>query len=203
MTTEKTKTAAAPKAAAKSTKATTKTTTKTTSTPAGVQLNQLADNAGAHKSSFRVGRGIGSGGGKQAGRGTKGQGARKSGNVRPGFEGGQNPLYRRLPMRGFNNVNFRVEYTAVNIMTLEKMVAAGKLDASNITIDAIIAAGLTKKPLAGLKVLGMGDVTSKLVITAAQASASAVEKIAKAGGKLTLLPQKEAVVGKLKPKADR
>lgn len=186
-----------PKAAPKAAK---KEAPKATESKA-IQLNQLSDNPGAHKASFRVGRGIGSGGGKQSGRGTKGQGARKSGNVRPGFEGGQNPLYRRLPMRGFNNVMFRTEYTAVNLGTLEKMVTEGKLDASNITIDAIIAAGLTKKPKSGLKVLGSGDVKTKLTITAAAASASAAEKVAKAGGKLNLLPKKEKVEGKLQPKA--
>jgi large subunit ribosomal protein L15 len=166
-----------------------------------MKLNQIADNQGATQNKTRKGRGIGSTKGKTSGRGVKGQGARKSGNVRAGFEGGQNPLYRRLPMRGFNNTNFRVEYTVVNLGTLQQMVEDGRLDASKpITIDTIIGAGLTKKPLSGLKILGDGEVTSKFTITAAHASASAVEKIKKSGGSLTLLPKKEKQVGKLQPK---
>jgi large subunit ribosomal protein L15 len=169
-----------------------------------MKLNQLSDNPGAHQAGTRKGRGIGSTKGKTSGRGVKGQGARKSGNVRPGFEGGQNPLYRRLPMRGFNNSNFRVEYTVVNVGTLQEMAADGRLDAAKpITIDTIIAAGLTKKPQAGLKILGDGEIKVKLSITAAHASQSAVEKIAKAGGTLTLLPKKEKQVGKLQPKGDK
>lgn len=169
-----------------------------------MKLNQIADNKGAHQPATRKGRGIGSTKGKTSGRGVKGQGARKSGNVRAGFEGGQNPLYRRLPMRGFNNSNFRVEYTVVNLGTLEQMALDGRIDASKpITIDTIIGAGLTKKPLAGLKILGNGDVTTKFTITAAHASASAVEKIAKSGGKLTLLPKKEKQVGKLVAKTKK
>ncbi len=170
-----------------------------------ITLNQLSDNPGAHKTSKRVGRGIGSGKGKQAGRGTKGQGARKSGNVRPGFEGGQNPLYRRLPMRGFNNANFTTEYMVVNVGTLQKMVEDGRLDAKQpVTIETIIAAGLTKKAKDGLKILGTGELTTKLTISAAHASQSAVEKVQKAGGKLEILPKKEYESGvKLKPKAER
>jgi large subunit ribosomal protein L15 len=156
-----------------------------------MKLNQLADNQGATQYKTRVGRGIGSGKGKTSGRGVKGQKARKSGNVRAGYEGGQNPLYRRLPMRGFNNANFTTTFAVVNLSTLEKLAEAGKLDASNVTIEAIIASGLTKKPYDGLKVLGGGEVTRKFIITAAGASASAIDKIAKAGGKLTVLEVKE------------
>ena len=109
-----------------------------------MKLNQLRDNAGANKDKIRVGRGIGSGKGKTSGRGVKGQKARKSGNVRAGFEGGQNPLYRRLPMRGFNNANFTTNYATVNVGTLQKMVEDGRLDASKpVTIESIIASGLT------------------------------------------------------------
>src|SRR4051812_14651348 len=112
-----------------------------------MKLNQLRDNPGANKTKIRVGRGIGSGKGKTSGRGVKGQKARKSGNVRAGFEGGQNPLYRRLPMRGFNNANFTTTYATVNVGTLQKMVEDGRLDASKpVTIESIIASGLTKKP---------------------------------------------------------
>lgn len=169
-----------------------------------MKLNTIADNQGATQNKTRKGRGIGSTKGKTSGRGVKGQGARKSGNVRAGFEGGQNPLYRRLPMRGFNNSNFRVEYTVVNLGTLQQMVDDGRLDgAKAITIDSIIGAGLTKKPMAGLKILGDGELTTKLQITAAHASASAIEKIKKAGGTLNILPKKEKPEGKLLPKAKR
>ncbi len=169
---------------------------------ATLTLNQITDNEGARHKLMRVGRGRGSGKGKTSGRGVKGQKARKSGNVRAGFEGGQNPLYKRIPMRGFNNKNFEVRYTVVNIGTLQAMVDDGRLDAkSDISIETIIAAGLTKKPQAGLKVLGNGELKTKLTITAAAASASAVEAVAKAGGKLTLLPKKEKIEGKLLKKS--
>lgn len=167
-----------------------------------MKLNQIADNQGATQYKTRVGRGIGSGKGKTSGRGVKGQKARKSGNVRAGYEGGQNPLYRRLPMRGFNNANFTKTFAVVNLGTLEKMAAEGKIDANNVTVEAIIAAGLTKKPYDGLKVLGNGEVTRKFTITAAGASQSAMDKIAKAGGKITVLEVKENPK-KLAPKAAR
>ncbi len=168
-----------------------------------MKLNQLRDNPGANKDKIRVGRGIGSGKGKTSGRGVKGQKARKSGNVRAGFEGGQNPLYRRLPMRGFNNTNFTTTYFVVNTGLLQVLVDQNKLKAGDtVTIESMIAAGLTKKPLDGLKILGNGDLTTKLVITAAAASASAIEKVKKAGGSLTII-EKKVQEGKLKPKAER
>lgn len=168
-----------------------------------MKLNQISDNQGANKSKTRVGRGIGSGKGKTSGRGVKGQKARKSGNVRAGFEGGQNPLYRRLPMRGFNNTNFTTTYAEVNVSTLQKMIDDGRLKAgAEVTIDTIIASGLTKKAYDGLKVLGNGDLTAKLTIVAAAASASAIEKVKKAGGSLTLI-EKKVQEGKFKPKAER
>jgi large subunit ribosomal protein L15 len=168
-----------------------------------MKLNQLRDNPGANKSKIRVGRGIGSGKGKTSGRGVKGQKARKSGNVRAGFEGGQNPLYRRLPMRGFNNANFTTTYAEVNVSTLQRMVEDGRIDASKpVTIDSIIASGLTKKPYDGLKILGNGELKTKLTITAAACSASAAEKVKKAGGSLTILEKKEHV-GRYLPKAER
>lgn len=168
-----------------------------------MKLNQLRDNKGANKDKIRVGRGIGSGKGKTSGRGVKGQKARKSGNVRAGFEGGQNPLYRRLPMRGFNNVNFTTTYATVNVSMLQKMVEDGRLDPSKpVTIDSIIASGLTKKPYDGLKILGSGELTTKLTITASACSASAMEKVKKAGGTLTLI-EKHVHEGKYLPKAER
>jgi large subunit ribosomal protein L15 len=161
-----------------------------------IKLNQLADNQGATQNTKRLGRGIGSGKGKTSGRGVKGQKARKSGNVRAGFEGGQNPLYRRLPMRGFNNANFAVDYCEVNVGTLQKLVDEGKLDATKpISIESIIGIGLTKKAKDGLKVLGNGEVSAKLTVIAAHASASAAEKLKKAGGKLEILPKKEYASG--------
>ncbi|PZP38989.1 MAG: 50S ribosomal protein L15 [Pseudomonas fluorescens] len=168
-----------------------------------MKLNQLSDNLGANKAKTRVGRGIGSGKGKTSGRGVKGQKARKSGNVRAGFEGGQNPLYRRLPMRGFNNANFTTTYAEVNVSTLQRMVEDGRLDASKpVTVESIIASGLTKKAYDGLKILGNGEVSTKLTITAAAASASAIEKIKKAGGSVTLIEKKENI-GRYLPKAER
>lgn len=168
-----------------------------------MKLNQLRDNQGANKTKIRVGRGIGSGKGKTSGRGVKGQRARKSGNARAGFEGGQNPLYRRLPMRGFNNANFTTTYCTVNVGTLQKMVEDGRLDASKpVTIESIIATGLTKKPYDGLKILGNGELSTKLTITASAASQSALDKVSKAGGKLSLI-EKKVQEGKLKPKAER
>ena len=168
-----------------------------------MKLNQITDNQGAHKSKTRVGRGIGSGTGKTSGRGVKGQKARKSGGVRAGFEGGQNPLYRRLPMRGFNNANFTTNYCTVNVGTLQRMVEDGRLHAGQeVTIETIIASGLTKKAHDGLKVLGNGELSAKLTITAAACSASAAEKVKKAGGSLTLI-EKKVQEGKFKPKAER
>ena len=152
-----------------------------------MKLNQLSDNPGATKDRMRVGRGIGSGKGKTSGRGVKGQKARSGGNIMPGFEGGQNPLYKRLPMRGFNNSNFRTEYTIVNVGQLQQMIDDKRLSATKeINIDAIIAAGVTKKAKAGLKILATGELKSKVTINAAAASAAAVEKIKKAGGSITL-----------------
>ena len=168
-----------------------------------MKLNQLRDNPGANKDKTRVGRGIGSGKGKTSGRGVKGQKARKSGNVRAGFEGGQNPLYRRLPMRGFNNANFTTTYATVNVGTLQKMVEDGRLDASKpVTIESIIASGLTKKAYDGLKVLGNGELKTKLTITAAACSGSAADKVKAAGGSLTVIEKKENI-GRYLPKAER
>lgn len=152
-----------------------------------MRLNELRDNAGARKAAVRVGRGIGSGKGKTSGRGHKGLGARSGGKVALGFEGGQNPIYRRLPMRGFNNANFTKQYCIVNIGDLQHMVDEKRIDAQKeITIDVLREAGVTKKAYDGLKVLGNGEAKVALNITAAAASKSAVAKIEKAGGKITL-----------------
>ena len=149
-----------------------------------MKLHELSDNPGAAKKQKRVARGPGSGKGKTAGRGIKGQKSR-SGVAIGGYEGGQMPLYRRLPKRGFNKPN-RMEYAVVNLGLIEKFVAAGKLNAAEITEDALIAAGETKYKLDGVRVLAKGAVTSKLVITVTGASAAAIEAVAAAGGTLTV-----------------
>ena len=149
-----------------------------------MKLNELRDNDGAARKQKRVARGPGSGKGKTAGRGIKGQKSR-SGVAIGGYEGGQMPLYRRLPKRGFNKPN-KLHYAVVNLGLIEKFVAAGKLNAAEITEDALIAAGVTKYKLDGVRVLAKGAVSSKLVITVTGASAAAIEAVAAAGGTLTV-----------------
>ena len=151
-----------------------------------MKLNELADNPGAAKKQKRVARGPGSGKGKTAGRGIKGQKSR-SGVAIGGYEGGQMPLYRRLPKRGFNKPNQK-HYAVVNLGLIEKFIAAGKLDIKvEITEDALVAAGLTTKKLDGIRILAKGEITSKVMLKVSGASASAVEAVTKAGGSVTLL----------------
>ena len=150
-----------------------------------MKLNQLSDNAGAAKKQKRVARGPGSGKGKTAGRGIKGQKSR-SGVAIGGYEGGQMPLYRRLPKRGFTKPNAK-HYSVVNLGLIQKFIDLGKLDAkADITEDAIIAAGLTKSKLDGIRVLAKGELKTKATIIVTGASASAIEAVAKAGGSLTV-----------------
>jgi large subunit ribosomal protein L15 len=150
-----------------------------------MKLNELSDNPGATKKKKRVARGPGSGSGKTAGRGIKGQKSR-SGVAIGGYEGGQMPLYRRLPKRGFTKPNQK-HYAVVNLGLIEKFIAAGKLDAkTEITEDALIAAGLTKSKLDGIRVLAKGAITSKVTITVTGASASAIEAVKAAGGALNV-----------------
>lgn len=157
-----------------------------------MKLNEIRDNQGARHTTKRVGRGEGSGMGKTSTRGQKGLGARSGGKVMVGFEGGQQPLYKRLPMRGFNNFNFTTNYTTINIADLQRFVDAGRIDASKtITAEYLKEIKIINKILDGLKVLGNGEVTTALTIESTVASKSAIEKIEKAGGKLTL---KEVVV---------
>lgn len=129
----------------------------------------------------RIGRGPGSGNGKTSGRGQKGQNARSGGGVRLGFEGGQTPLTRRLPKRGFTNFN-RKEYAIVNLSTLEQFE-----DGTNVNAALLIEKGIIKKELSGLKVLGNGELTKKLTVSAVKFSKSAQEAIEKAGGKVEVL----------------
>ena len=142
-----------------------------------MKLHELSPAPGSVKDSFRKGRGTGSGNGKTAGKGHKGQNARSGGGVRPGFEGGQLPLYRKLPKRGFKN-RFATNYAIVNLSALNKFE-----DGDTVNLDKLMEAGIVKKPLDGLKVLGNGDLTKKLTVEAKVFSASAKEKIEAAGGK--------------------
>jgi len=149
------------------------------------KLNELAPRPGSTKNRMRVGRGPGSGKGKTAGRGVKGQKAR-SGVAIAGFEGGQMPLHMRMPKRGFNNP-FAKEFAEVNLWRLEQAVAAGKLDAGKpIDAAALVAAGVLRRAYDGVKLLGKGELTSKLDITVYAASASARAAVEKAGGSLTV-----------------
>jgi large subunit ribosomal protein L15 len=142
-----------------------------------MKLHELSPAPGSKHSKKRVGRGTGSGMGKTATRGHKGQWARSGGGVRPGFEGGQNPLFRRLPKRGFKNFN-RVEYAIVNLEDLNQF-AAG----TEVTPDFLMDSGVVKNPKDGIKILGNGELTVSLTVKANKFSQSAVEKITAAGGK--------------------
>lgn len=146
-----------------------------------MKLHELSPAPGSNKDSFRKGRGAGSGNGKTAGKGHKGQNARSGGGVRPGFEGGQMPLARRLPKRGFNNI-FAVKYAAINVSDLNKFEDGAVVDA-----EALKAAGIIKKTLDGVKILGNGEISKKLTVKAAKFSTSAKEKIEQAGGKAEVI----------------
>ncbi|SFD04021.1 large subunit ribosomal protein L15 [Bosea sp. CRIB-10] len=150
-----------------------------------MKLTDIRDNEGASKSRIRVGRGIGSGKGKTGGRGVKGQKARAGVAVK-GFEGGQMPLYRRLPKRGFHNL-FARELNEVNLGRIQQAVEAGKLDGT-VTIESLVAAGVISKAARdGVKILGVGELKAKLAFEVAGASKSAVEAIEKAGGTVKIL----------------
>ena len=142
-----------------------------------MKLHELSPAEGSVKNGFRKGRGPGSGNGKTAGKGHKGQNARSGGGVRPGFEGGQLPLYRKLPKRGFKN-RFAVNYAIVNVAALNKFE-----DGAVVDLEALLAAKIVRKELDGLKVLGTGELTKKLTVKATVFSATAKEKIEAAGGK--------------------
>jgi len=150
-----------------------------------MKLNELRDNPGARHKSKRVGRGIGSGRGKTAGRGNNGQKSR-SGVAIKGFEGGQMPLYRRLPKRGFNNI-FAKRFQVVNLGRLQTAIDTGKLDAGKpIGTAELIASGVVRRARDGVRLLGKGELITNVNITVAGASASAVEAIEAAGGKVTV-----------------
>ena len=149
-----------------------------------MKLNELKDNRGARQDRTRVGRGIGSGKGKTSARGQKGQKAR-SGVAIKGFEGGQMPIYRRLPKHGFKN-HFALHYAVVNLDTIQKAVDAGKLDAASIDVAKLLETGIVSKKLDGVRLLARGAITSSINISVDSASKAAVAAVEKAGGKVTV-----------------
>ena len=156
-----------------------------------MKLNQLRDNAGSRKSPIRIGRGIGSGKGKTGGRGGKGQTAR-SGVAIKGFEGGQMPLHRRLPKRGFNKP-FRKDYNELNLDRLQQAIDAGKLDPKGtIDAEALVKAGVLRRARDGVRLLGSGEIKAKVTLSVAGATKSAVAAVEKAGGSVTVLAPKTA-----------
>ncbi len=142
-----------------------------------MKLHELRPTEGSTTPAWRKGRGAGSGNGKTAGKGHKGQNARSGGGVRPGFEGGQIPLYRRLPKRGFNN-KFATVYTIVNVEKLNVFE-----DGETVTAEALVNKGIVRKVNDGIKILGKGELTKKLTVEAKVFSATAAEKIKAVGGK--------------------
>ena len=155
-----------------------------------MKLNEIRDNQGARKSRVRVGRGIGSGVGKTAGRGQKGQKSRSGVSI-AGFEGGQMPLHMRLPKRGFNNV-FAKDYAEVNVGAVQKLVDAGKLDVKGtLDHDALKAAGLARGGKDGVRLLGKGELKAKLTLRVAGVSKGAREAVEKAGGSVELIERKD------------
>ena len=146
-----------------------------------MRLDELKPTEGSRFETKRVGRGIGSGTGKTSGKGHKGQNARSGGGVRPGFEGGQMPLYRRLPKRGFTNI-FAKQYVTINVEVLERFE-----DGTEVTAEVLKEAGIISKVLDGVKILGRGELTKKLNVKVANYTASAKEKIEKVGGKAEVI----------------
>jgi large subunit ribosomal protein L15 len=164
-----------------------------------MRLNELKDNPGARKFRVRIGRGIGSGVGKTGGRGGKGQTAR-AGVRLGGFEGGQMPLHRRLPKRGFNKRNQK-EYNEINIGRLQQAVDEGRIDAAKpVDVAALVAAGIFRRRLDGVRVLGDGELKAKLALTVDHASAGAKAAIEKAGGSITLIEKKVLAADEAKRK---
>lgn len=154
-----------------------------------MKLNEIKDNEGARKRRMRVGRGIGSGKGKTAGRGGKGQTARTGVRIN-GFEGGQTPIHRRLPKRGFKN-HMRVEYPVVNLSEIQKAVDAGKLDAKAVNMESLKKAGILRNNAETVKLLAKGEIKAKITIEVTLASKAAVDAVEKAGGSVKVLQVKE------------
>ena len=157
-----------------------------------MKLNEISDNPGAHYKAKRIGRGIGSGKGKTSGRGGKGQTARSGVSIN-GFEGGQTPLHRRLPKRGFNNKKFRPDFSIVNLGALQAAVDAGKLKAGD-SLDAkkLVEAGLLRRSRDGVRLLAKGELSANLTLEVAGASAAAVAAVEKAGGSVVVKRPKGA-----------
>jgi large subunit ribosomal protein L15 len=155
-----------------------------------MKLSDLADNPGSRKKRMRVGRGIGSGKGKQAGRGGKGQTARSGVRIK-GFEGGQMPLHRRLPKRGFNNI-FRLDLTEVNLDRLQEAIDAGKIDAkATINAEVLVKSGILRRARDGVRLLGRGELKAKVTIEVYGATKTAIEAVEKAGGSVKILAPKK------------
>jgi large subunit ribosomal protein L15 len=165
-----------------------------------MKLNQIADRPGARKNRLRIGRGIGSGMGKTGGRGGKGQTARSGVSIK-GFEGGQMPLHRRLPKRGFRNTTFAETLNEINIGDLQKAIDAGSLVATSvIDVAVLVKAGLLRREKDGVKLLGSGELKAKIDVSVWRASKSAIAAVEKAGGKVTILaPEKEATTDERRP----
>jgi len=147
-----------------------------------MKLNEMNASAGAKKAPFRKGRGYGTGNGKTAGKGHKGQNARAGGGVRPGFEGGQMPLYMRLPKIGFNNKRFATVYAEVNVSSLNAFE-----DGTEVTVEALLEKRIINKVFAGVKIMANGDLTKKLTVKASKFTNAAKEKIEAAGGKVEVV----------------
>jgi len=151
-----------------------------------MKLNELTENPGAAKAGKRVGRGIGSGKGKTGGRGVKGQKSR-SGVAVKGFEGGQMPLHRRLPKRGFNNI-FAKSFNVISVGRVQQAIDAGKLEAgATVTVEALKAAGVVRRVKDGVRLLADGELKAAVTFEVAGASKAAVEAVEKAGGKVTVI----------------
>ena len=155
-----------------------------------MKLTEIADNPGARKKRMRVGRGIGSGKGKQSGRGGKGQTARSGVRIK-GFEGGQMPLHRRLPKRGFNNI-FALDLVEINLDRVQQAIDAGKLDISGVVNgEALVKSGALRRERDGVRLLGRGEIKSKVTFEVHGASKSAIEAVEKAGGSVKILAPKK------------
>ncbi len=160
-----------------------------------MKLTDIADNAGSRKKRMRVGRGIGSGKGKTSGRGGKGQTARSGVRIK-GFEGGQMPLHRRLPKRGFNNI-FALEFVEINLDRIQQAIDAKKLDTKDkVTAETLVKAGVLRRSRDGVRLLGRGEIKAKLDIEVHSASKSAVAAVEKAGGSVKILAPAEKDEGK-------
>ena len=155
-----------------------------------MKLSDIADNAGSRKKRMRIGRGIGSGKGKTGGRGGKGQTARSGVRIK-GFEGGQMPLHRRLPKRGFNNI-FRLEFAEINLDRLQAAIDAKTIDAKDtINAESLVKSGVVRRARDGVRLLGRGEIKAKLTIEVHGASKSAIAAVEKAGGMVKILAPKK------------